>query len=61
MVGDVMMELLTKMGLNLENPKDGIEQRPPSIVQYQGRQVYLHNKGSLHTENYGKTSSCLRN
>jgi len=25
MVGDVMMEPFTQMGLNLENPKNGIE------------------------------------
>jgi hypothetical protein len=37
MEGDVRMELLAKMGLNSENPKDGIERRTPSIFQYQSR------------------------
>jgi hypothetical protein len=37
MVGDVRMEPFIQMGLNLENPKDGIERRTPSKFQYQSR------------------------
>jgi hypothetical protein len=51
--------MLEIVGLIWRSPRDGIERRTPSKSKYQDRYRYMHNEGSLHTENNKKTSSCL--
>jgi hypothetical protein len=51
--------MLEIVGLIWRIPKDGIEGRTPSKSKYQERYMYIHNEGSLQTENNEKTSSCL--
>jgi hypothetical protein len=46
--------MLIIVGLNWRRPKDGIERRTPSKSKYQHRYEYIHNEGSLHTENNKK-------
>jgi len=46
------------MGLIYRTPEDGIERRTPSKIEYQSRYRYLHDWGSIHTENDKKTKSC---
>jgi hypothetical protein len=54
--GDVM---LVVVGLNYRTPENEIERRTPSKSKYQDRFRYLHNEGSIHTENDKKPSSCI--
>ena len=50
--------MLTLMGLICRTPENGIERRTPSKSKYQSRYRYIHNGGSIHTENNEKTKSC---
>jgi hypothetical protein len=50
--------MLTIVGLIYKTPENGIERRTPSISKYQSRYRYLHNRGSIHTEDNEKTKSC---
>jgi hypothetical protein len=54
-IGDIM---LTIVGLIYRTPENGVERRTPSKSKYQSRYMYLHNRGSIHTENNEKTKSC---
>jgi hypothetical protein len=50
--------MLTLVGLIHRTPENGIERRRPSKIEYQSRYRYLHDRGSIHTENNEKTKSC---
>jgi hypothetical protein len=54
-ISDVMLAL---MGLIYRTPENVIERRTPSKSKYQSRYRYLHDGGSIHTENNEKTKSC---
>jgi len=53
---DVVM--LTIVGLICRTPEIGIERSKPSKSKYQDRYRYIHNRGSIHTQNNEKTKSC---
>jgi hypothetical protein len=50
--------MLTLVGLIYRTPENGIERRTPSKSKYQDMYKYLHDGGSIHTENNEKTKSC---
>jgi len=50
--------MLTLVGLIYRTPENGTERRTPSKSKYQDMYRYLHDRGSIHTENNEKAKSC---